>query len=224
MSDSIYFRGRVGVVIASLLFLLACVGCERLLALMERYERGMGRVDEALRTLLVVLAVGIGVLGWTCFGLAIVVGLALDLLGLFGNWIILAAIGLAWLATGFEHFGGMTLPILLGLAVLGEILEALASGVGASRFGGSRGSIGAALVGCILGAMAGSPLLPVVGTLIGAIAGAFVAASLYEYLMRDRTVREAMYVGVGAALGKVGGVVMKLAAGIAMLVVAVLNF
>jgi hypothetical protein len=87
----------------------------------------------------------LSILGWTTFGLLIIVGLALNLLGLFGNWIILAAMGGLWALTGFEHFGWLGLTGMVAQAVLGEFLKTAASGYGASRFGGSRGSIVAAL-------------------------------------------------------------------------------
>lgn len=162
--------------------------------------------------------------GWTTFGLIILAGLVLDLVGLFGNWLILGAVALAALFTGFEHFGGWTLPILAVMALSGEIIEATAAGLGAAKFGGGRGAIGAAVVGCISGAILGTPIFPIVGTLAGACLGAFFAATLYEYLMSERDVESAMYVGFGAALGKVAGIFMKFFVGIAMLIVAALNF
>ena len=161
--------------------------------------------------------------GWTLFGVAILVGLILDLLGLFGNWIILGAVSAAGFATGFEHFGLRTLAILFALAIVGEILEALASGMGAVKFGGGKGAIGAALVGCILGAIAGTPVFPIVGTLAGACLGAFLAASLYEYLMSEKKIGEAAFVGFGAALGKVGGLFLKTFVGFAMLIVTAVS-
>lgn len=164
------------------------------------------------------------ILGWSFFALAIMIGLALDMVGLFGNWIILGAVALAWMLTGFEHFGWMGLLFMTGFAVLGEILETALSGYGARRFGGSKGSIFAALVGCIAGAILGSGVLLIVGTLIGACLGAFVAAALYEYIQMERTHQEAAWTGLGAAIGKVGGVFAKLFCGIAMLAIAFFTY
>jgi uncharacterized protein len=166
----------------------------------------------------------LSILGWTTFGLLIIVGLALNLLGLFGNWIILAAIGGLWALTGFEHFGWLGLTGMVALAVLGEFLETAASGYGASRFGGSRGSIVAALVGCLGGAALGTPIFPLVGTLIGAIVGAFVAAAVYEYIQHEKSVRDAAWTGAGAAIGKVGGLFAKFFCGIGMLAAAALTY
>ena len=162
--------------------------------------------------------------GWLIFVLAIIVGLCLDLVGLFGNWIILGAVAIAWMATGFEHFGIFSLLFMAGFAVIGEVLETLLAGYGAKKFGGSKGSMVAALVGCIAGAIFGTPIFPIVGTLIGACLGAFLGAALYEYLQMRRTHQEAMWTGLGAALGKVGGVFAKLFCGVAMLVIAALSY
>ena len=167
------------------------------------------------------LAVG----GWSLFALAILVGLALDMVGLFGNWIILGASVIAWIATGFDHFGIWSLAFMGGFAVLGEVLETAFAGYGAKKFGGSKGSIVAALVGCILGAIAGTAIpIPLVGNLIGACLGAFVGAALYEYIQMEKQAGEAMWTGFGAALGKVGGLFAKLFCGIAMLAVASFGF
>jgi len=164
------------------------------------------------------------IVGWCMFGLAIVVGLCLDMVGLFGNWIILGAVALAWVLTGFEHFGIFGLAFMAGFAILGEVLETLLAGYGAKKFGGSKGSMVAALVGCIAGAILGSGLLLIVGTLIGACVGAFAGAALYEYVQMEKTHNEALWTGLGAALGKVGGLFAKLFCGIAMLLIAVLTY
>jgi uncharacterized protein YqgC (DUF456 family) len=164
------------------------------------------------------------VLGWIALGLTIIVGLVLDLLGLFGNWLIFAAFTIFWVVSGFTHFGWVGIGIMLALAVLGEILETAASGYGASKFGGSRGSIVAALVGCLSGAVLGTPIFPIIGTLIGACLGAFAAAALYDYIKHERQVHEAAWVGVGAALGKVGGLFAKTFVGFTMLLTAVLTY
>ena len=37
--------------------------------------------------------------GWTVFGVIVIAGLLLDLVGLFGNWLILGAVGAAALSS-----------------------------------------------------------------------------------------------------------------------------
>lgn len=166
----------------------------------------------------------LAIVGWGLFVLAVIIGLTLDLVGLFGNWVILCAVGAAWALTGFERFGAGALVVLAVLAALGEVVEALAAGYGASRFGGSRGSIVAALAGCLGGAALGTAWFPVVGTLIGACVGAFLGATLSEYLLMEKEAHEAFWTGFGAALGKVAGMFAKTLVGLVMLGVAAATF
>jgi uncharacterized protein YqgC (DUF456 family) len=161
-------------------------------------------------------------LGWSLFWLALLLGLALDLLGLFGNWVILGACAVAWALSGFAHFGPLSLFFMLLAAILGEVLETALAGYGAKKFGGSKGSIVAALVGALGGAVIGTPLFPIVGTLIGACVGAFGAAAFYDYVQHEKGVQASVMTGVGAAIGKVGGLFAKLGCGIAMLIIAYL--
>lgn len=164
------------------------------------------------------------IVGWTFFALGITAGLILDLVGLFGNWIILGTVAAAWLCTGFHHFGVWSLLSLAGLAGLGELLEMIAAGYGARKFGGGKGAIIASLVGCIAGAIVGTPWFPVVGTLIGAVVGAFGGAALYELLIAGKTAGASIQTGIGAALGRIGGVVAKLTIGLAMLGVVIFAY
>ncbi|MBI1319417.1 MAG: DUF456 family protein [Candidatus Hydrogenedens sp.] len=170
------------------------------------------------------MATTLAVLVWTVVALVVLVSLGLNLVGLFGNWLIFGAMAGVWIFYGFVPFGLLGLGGMLAFAVLGEVLETVLAGYGASRFGGSRGAMVAALVGCILGAIAGTPLFPVVGTLVGACAGAFVAAALYEFLQNDAGLNRALWVGTGALVGKIGGIIAKFSCGLAILAVAWATF
>ncbi len=161
------------------------------------------------------------ILGWTAFVLVIVAGLLLDLVGLFGNWLILGAAAAVWVISGFEIFGLWLLAILLVLAVAGEVIEAVAAGYGASRFGGGKGAMIAAVIGCIAGAILGTPWMPLVGTLLGACLGAFLAATAYEVAVVRKNLDASVRTGFGAALGKVAGMLGKLAVGVAMVLAIV---
>jgi uncharacterized protein YqgC (DUF456 family) len=164
-----------------------------------------------------ILAIG----GWILFAAALLGGLILSMVGLFGSWIILAAVVIAYAASGFQYFSIWGMAILLALAILGEVLETGASAMGASRFGGSRGGMVAAVVGCIVGAIIGSPFLLIIGAIIGACLGAFIGATLYEFIVMERDAGDAAYTGFGAALGKVAGMLLKFL--IALIMVLVLS-
>lgn len=158
-------------------------------------------------------------LAMALFVCAILLGFALNLLGLFGNWVILGALGISTL-TGFIPFPPPALVLMLVVALLAELAEYLAAGCGTRRFGGSRGGSTAAIVGGIVGGILGSPLFPVLGTLLGAFVGAFFAAVAYEFIQEKRTAGESFWSGIGAAVGKVIGMLLKFAAGILILLIA----
>ncbi len=170
------------------------------------------------------MTVFLTIIGWICFALAILVGLALDLVGLFGNWVILGALVVLWVVTGFEHFGPWSLAIIAGLAGLGEVIEALAAGYGAKKFGAQKGAMVAAVVGCLVGSIIGTPLLPVIGTLAGACLGAFIGAAAYQYIVMEKRADAALWTGLGATLGKVAGLFAKLLIGFAILLIAALTY
>lgn len=172
---------------------------------------------------MLILHTVLAVTGWSVFALVLVAGLALSLLGLFGSWIILADVVIAYVVTGFSHFSIVGMVILLGLAILGEVIEAAAAGVGAAKFGGGKGAMVAAMVGCIAGAILGSPFMFVVGAVIGACLGAFVGATLYEIIVTEKQAGAAAFTGLGAALGKVAGMLAKFFISLVMIVVIVLD-
>jgi hypothetical protein len=170
------------------------------------------------------MATVVAVLGWVVLGIAIVVGLLLDVVGLFGNWVILGAMAATWAVTGFAHFGAWPMLAMLVLAVLGEVIEMVAASLGASKFGGSRGAAVAAMLGCLAGAIVGTPVFPVLGTLAGACVGAFLAAALFETAFARKDLGGAMRTGFGAALGKIAGLLAKMLVGFLILFVAAFTY
>ncbi len=167
-------------------------------------------------------ATALAIFGWTLFAIAVLAGIALNVFGLFGNWVILGAVIIAWLVSGFYYFSIWSILVLFVMAAIGEQLEALAAGYGASKFGGSRGTMIASIAGAIAGAMFGAPFGFVFGSLAGGFAGAFIGAILYELIQEQKGYREAVWSGVGAAVGKLGGVFAKLLMGFLMLATAFL--
>ena len=149
---------------------------------------------------------------------AILAGLLAVVLGLSGNFILLGlALVTAW-AGGFETLGWGTLALLLGFAVLGEVVEALLGVVAARGFGASRWGMIGTFVGGLLGAVLGSAWLPVIGSLLGAFVGAFAGALLGE-LLKGRRTGESVRAGTGAFLGKMAALAFKLGIGVVIAVV-----
>ena len=121
--------------------------------------------------------------------MAIVAWMA-NILGLPGNWVIVAsAIGCAlWVPEA--RFWNVSLYLavtILVVALIGEALEFAASAVGASRLGGSKRGVALSIIGSITGAIVGlfiGSAVPIVGNVIASLllgaSGAFGGAMLGE--------------------------------------------
>jgi hypothetical protein len=150
--------------------------------------------------------------------LGLLLGLFLVPLGLPGNWLIF---GIALLKAWSGDFQSLTLSwilLLLALAVIGEVLEFLLGVYVAKKYGASRWGMLGAFFGGLAGGIAGTAVLPVIGTMLGAFAGAFAGAFCLEYLYRMRS--DVSYkAGIGAFIGRILAVVLKLEVGVAMVLV-----
>lgn len=145
--------------------------------------------------------------------------LATVILGLPGNWLMLAStVGVAiwWWDEGM--FSLWTLIAVLVIALLAELVEFLAGVAGAKQAGGGFwGSVGA-LVGGLVGGIVGTLLLSwtmvmaFIGTIAGAVVGAGVGAWVLE-IAAGKQMKPAAHSGVGAGVGRLIGTVVKLAAG-----------
>jgi uncharacterized protein YqgC (DUF456 family) len=145
-------------------------------------------------------------------------GLALIPLGLPGLWlIVLGIVGYGWL-TDFRQVGGGVIALAVGLAALGEVIEAWVGFRFAERYGGSRRAGWGALAGGLAGAIVGVPV-PVVGSVIGGFVGAFAGAALFEYTNARRS-DVAARAGWGAVLGRAAAAAVKMALGVVIAVAA----
>jgi hypothetical protein len=165
---------------------------------------------------------------------AIVLVLVANLLGVFlvvcslpGTWLIVSATALAaWWRWDEQLYGWTSLAIVLGLAVLGEILELITGALGARKAGGgTRGAI-LAMVGGVAGGILGTFFipLPIVGSILGASLGAFAGALVGES-WSGKEVEQALAVGRGAFWGRLVGTATKLAIACLMwIVVAFASF
>ena len=149
--------------------------------------------------------------------LCLVVGLVLVPLGLPGLWVMVGGVVGYGALTGFRTIGIATMAIVLGLALLGELVEWWVGFGLTERYGGSRRSGWGALVGGVAGAMVGVPV-PIVGSVIGAFIGAFGGAALFEY-SSSRRPTVAVRAGWGAVLGRAAGAAAKIALGVVIAVI-----
>lgn len=168
---------------------------------------------------------------YLCAVLVIVLSCAAWLTTLFtvpGNWLIVGIAAIfAWLypLDGSRGISWTTVAVLLGLAILGELIEFGASAAGAAKHGASKRGVAlsmvGAMVGSIVGIMIGLPI-PVIGSfimaLVGGAAGAFAGAYLGES-WKGRPEEHSVAVGKGAFAGRIWGTVGKLAVGAVMIVI-----
>lgn len=166
------------------------------------------------------------------FLVAIVASWAVNLIGMPGNWLIVL-VCLLWLLAGPQQFdfSWWLIAPLIGLAVVGEIIEFLASVVGTRKYGGSKTgatcSLIGAMIGGLVGAIVGLPLpIPLLGSVIGSIlfasGGAWGGAVLGEN-WNGRPWDEARRIGNAAFVGRFLGTVGKFTLGAAMVGLAVLG-
>ena len=153
---------------------------------------------------------------------------ALNLVGLPGNWINLAAVAIyAWLMP-LEHradVGWIVVGILLLLAIAGEVIETLASSAGAATAGGSKRGAALAMVGAMIGGVIGLLIpnpFPVIGHILASLlcsgVGALLGAMLGE-AWKGREWEDAWWVGHSAFWGRMFGTVGKILVGAVMIVV-----
>jgi uncharacterized protein len=164
------------------------------------------------------------------FVLAVLVFWSLNLLGLPGNWLIVAATVLyAWLIA--EGSSGMmrwtAVAIVASLALVGELVELGASAAGVRRVGGSRRGAVLALIGSVVGAMTGLFVgipIPVIGSVIAALLfaglGALLGAMLGE-LTAGRSIADSWKIGQAAFWGRLFGTLAKALIGAVMAGVAI---
>ena len=165
-------------------------------------------------------------------GVTAFVGWGLNVIGLPGNWItVAAAVAYAALAPGGGRvsIGWPLVGALVLLALLGEAVEFLAGAAGAKKAGGSKRGALLALIGALLGGMLGLFLgvpIPVVGPVISAILfsalGALAGAMLGES-WKGRSWRLSWSVGKAAFGGRLLGTLGKIVAGSIMVVVTLVG-
>ncbi|MFL5330093.1 MAG: DUF456 domain-containing protein [Gemmataceae bacterium] len=159
------------------------------------------------------------------FALAVLAFWCTNLFGVPGNWLIVAATVLyAWLIPPESRvaIGWPVVAVVTGLAVLGEIMELIASAAGVKKVGGSR--LGAVLAlfgsvaGAIVGIFVGMPI-PVIGSMIAALLfaglGALVGAMLGETI-GGKSLAASWKVGQAAFWGRLIGTFAKALIGAVM--------
>ncbi len=148
------------------------------------------------------------------------IGLILVPFGLPGLWLMaLGIIGFGWL-TGFRSVGVGTIVLVVGLALVAELIEYWLGFRFTEKYGGGKRAGWGALLGGIVGAVVGVPV-PVLGSVIGAFVGAFAGAVLFEYT-RQRNANVAVRAGWGAVLGRAAAAGIKIGFGFLIAIVGLI--
>jgi uncharacterized protein YqgC (DUF456 family) len=144
----------------------------------------------------------------------------LVLVTLPGTWILLAV------CAGFELWrhdlvGWKALGVCAALALLGEIVEVVASALGATRAGGSKRAALGSMLGALVGAIVAAPWLFPISPILGGAVGAGLGALAAERTLPQRGWKHSAKVGTGAAIGRLLATACKsaIAAIVAIIVV-----
>jgi uncharacterized protein YqgC (DUF456 family) len=159
------------------------------------------------------------VLGTIVLCLALIAGLMSIIFGFPGTAVIFFSALIYGLFSGFEKItGGMVIGLAI-LTVCGEGLEYVFGTIGARRFGSSKRGIIVSVIGGFIGAMMGAPFLFGIGAVVGALLGAFAGAICIELVTRGpHEWKEALRSGLGNFLGRIAGMLTKIALAIGMIV------
>jgi len=151
--------------------------------------------------------------------LVLLLAFTTHIFGLPANWIIIAILwGWDWMTPGVS-IPVSTYLVYLGIAFLGECIEFALQAFGARKYGASRSGNWGAIAGAIAGAIFGAPFFFGLGALVGAVLGAYLGCLVIE-MMNGRPSVEARRAALGAMLGKVMGLSVKIGIGVILLVQA----
>ncbi len=144
----------------------------------------------------------------------------LTAIGLPGNWILA---GLALLLTVIPSPIALTWTAffwIIGLVIVGEIIESLLGMVLVAKKGGSKWGVLGSFLGGLIGVVLGGPIVPPLGSLGLGFVGAFAGAVVGEY-MNERTSQEALRIGWWSFIGRALAIMGKVIAGVGILYIIV---
>ena len=136
-------------------------------------------------------------------------------LGLGGNFIVVGLALVHALITGFDPIGWPLLGVLLGIAVLGELIEFGLGNFYVLKKGASGLGTAGGFAGGLLGALGGNSIMPLAGAVLGSFVGAFAGCVLGEYWSRQR-LEPSLRVGTHAFVGRLLAILVKHALGLVM--------
>ncbi len=157
-------------------------------------------------------------------------GVALTVLSLPGIWLmVLGALFVEWWQPAALSWGAIVACVLI--AIVGEVLEFIASAIGAAKAGGSKRAATGALVGGLIGGIVGTVLIPIpiLGTILGGAIGAGLLALALELSLKSRADGSPKLPGhhrrvaTGAFVGRLMATVLKGACAVAAALVLIVS-
>jgi len=149
-----------------------------------------------------------------------VVALPLQLLGLPGTWLLVADALLLRLLHGPDPLDYRTVAILFLMAVSGEVLEFMTAVQGTRTGAPVRGAAVAALLGAVIGGVAGAPILFGLGAIPGMALGAWLGVFAVA-LAGGAGLQAASRAAWGAMTGRIKGTVLKMMVAVVMVAVII---
>lgn len=153
------------------------------------------------------------------FILMLAFGLVANFLSIPGNFII--ALNTFWygIATSFEKVTWSFLLTLIIIAAAIEFAEYLIIALGAKRYGASRWGVVGAILGGIIGGLSGFTFSPIFGAITGGFVGVIIGTMLLELIIKGRNIKVAFHAMLGALIGKVGGLTVKVIGTLTMAII-----
>lgn len=151
------------------------------------------------------------------FIIAVVASLVSNFFGVPGNILIVVSSFVYGIVTNFADYTFAFVITLFLIVLLVEFLEYLLIVLTAKKYGASKWGITGSIVGGIGGAISGAFVTPVLGAIIGSVVGVFLGATLLEFF-KSYNIREALFSGMGAFLGKIGGLSIKMCGAVTIII------
>jgi uncharacterized protein len=129
-------------------------------------------------------------------------------LGLGGNFIILAMAAIHGLVTGFDPLTWKFLLLLLGMVLLGELIEFVVGTFYVAKKGASKAGVIGAFAGGLFFASVGNQVFPILGAVVGSFLGAFSGAVAGEY-WREKNLEPSLRIGAHAFMGRMVAILIK---------------
>lgn len=151
------------------------------------------------------------------FVFALTAALVSNFFGVPGNILIAINSLIYGIITNFTDYSFAFVLTLFLIVLVVEVLEYFLIALTAKKYGASKLGIAGGIIGGIGGAISGAFITPILGAIIGSIIGVFAGAIIFEYF-KSYDLRTSLLSGVGAFLGKLGGLSIKTCGAVTMTV------